>query len=236
MRIRITPLLLTITLLSAGAWAPAKDNAFPKEAVAACLEAQPSPPAPDSLAAMADLEAVLQGQAWRTQVQVDFARRIDAGSLFEFSDVLGPGFTAAKLPQCGKLLERVDAIAGTVASKAKHRFPRLRPPYMDPRVKPCIEAPPRASSSYPSGHATLFNLGALVLAEIFPEQREALLAWGRKAAWSRVIAGVHFPSDVAGGRLLAENIFARLKQDPEFMATVARCREEAAASMPRKAA
>ncbi|HWQ10863.1 MAG TPA: phosphatase PAP2 family protein [Holophaga sp.] len=236
MRIRITPLLLTIAFLAAGVRAPAKDDAFPKEVVTACLEAQPAPPAPDSLAALADLETVREVQAWRTQAQVDFARRIDAGSLFEFSDVLGSGFTAARLPQCGKLLERLDAIAGQVSSKAKHRFPRLRPPYTDLRVKPCIEAPPRASSSYPSGHATLFTLGALALAEVFPDQREALLAWGRKAAWSRVIAGVHFPSDVAGGRLLAEGIFARLKQDPEFQATVARCREEVAACLPRKAA
>lgn len=236
MRIRLAAPLLVLSLLASGAWGLAKDHPFPKEAVAACLEELPAFPEPGSLAAQADLEAVLQAQAWRTQAQVDWARKIDSGSLFDCSEVLGPWFTAAQLPRCARLLERVDAISGAVSSKAKHRAKRLRPPYADARVKPCIEPPPRSSSSYPSGHATLFQLGALVLAELFPEQREALLSWGGRAAWSRVLGGVHFPSDVVGGRLLAESIFARLKRDPAFLGDLAKCREEAARHLPKKAA
>lgn len=237
MRIHLAPSLLVLSLLAGGAWgtAKAKNDLLPKEAVAACLEAQPAPPEPGSLAARADLEAVLQAQAWRTQAQEDFARKMDAEDLFDASAVLGPWFAPARLPQCAQLFERVEAASGAASSKAKHQFTRLRPPYLDPRVAPCVKVPPRSSSSYPSGHATFFTLGSLVLAEIFPERREDLLAWGRKAAWSRIIAGVHFPTDVAGGRLLAESVFEKLKRNPEFLAALARCREEAASCRLEKA-
>ena len=236
MRIRFAPCLLALSLLASGAGGSAKARSFPKEAVAACLQELPAFPEPGTLAAQADLEAVLQAQAWRTQAQIDFARKIDAGTLFEASEVLGTWFAADRLPRCARLLERVDEVSGAVSSKAKHRAKRLRPPYADARVKPCVEVPPRSSSSYPSGHATFFSLGALVLAELFPDQREALLAWGRRAAWSRVLGGVHFPSDVVGGRLLAESAFARLKQDPAFLEELAACREEVAPHLLKKSA
>src|SRR5208282_84879 len=50
----------------------------------------PAPPEPGSLAAGADLNAVLQVQAWRTPEEVAWAKRIEKiRSLAEYTDVVG---------------------------------------------------------------------------------------------------------------------------------------------------
>ena len=48
----------------------------------------------------------------------------------------------------------------------------------------------------------------MVLAELRPERREALLAQGRQVGVNRVIGGVHYPSDIEAGQKLG----ARLAQ------------------------
>ena len=45
-------------------------------------------------------------------------------------------------------------------------------------------------------------LFAEVLAEIYPDQRDALLARGRQIGFDRIIGGVHYPSDVVAGAAL----------------------------------
>jgi acid phosphatase (class A) len=199
------------------------------------LRVLPAPPEPGSLAAQADLEAVLQVQAWRSPEQVAYAKKIDQASVFAYSEVLGPWFTAEHLPVLAKFFKWVNHDAGAAIGQAKNRFARLRPPYVDAQIHPCIEVPARKSFSYPSGHSTELNLEALVLSEIFPEKRESLLAWGRKAAWGRILAGVHFPTDDVGGRILAEALFAALRKNPAFQAAIENCHKESAPFLLEKA-
>ncbi len=198
-----------------------------------CL--QPAPPAADSLAAQADLEAVLQVQTWRTPEQVAFAKKIDEGSVFDFAEVLGPWFTADRLPLLKQLFKQIDADAGTTCGQAKRHFARLRPPYLDPRIQPCIETPSRSSFSYPSGHSTRLYVEALVLGLLFPDRQQELLTWAHKAAWGRIIAGVHFPSDDMGGRILAEALFVVFKGNPELLSAIEKGRAEAAPLLLKKA-
>jgi acid phosphatase (class A) len=68
---------------------------------------------------------------------------------------------------------------------------------------------------------------ALLLAEIFPERRDELLAWAHRAAWSRIIGGVHFPTDDVGGQLLAETFVAEVLKNPAARAALERARAEA---------
>src|SRR5208337_2636587 len=108
-----------------------------------------------------------------------------------------------------------------------------RPFAADPRVRPCVSRP--HGGSYPSGHAVSFFTEAGVLAEVFPEKRAELLEFAQKLAWGRVIGGVHYPTDLAGGRAVAEAILERLRASAAFQAALARCRAEVAAFAATKA-
>lgn len=208
--------------------APAGKVHFVRTDTLDVLKVLPAPPEPGSIAAEADLNAVLQVQAWRTPEQVAWARRIEKiRSLAEYSDVIGAWFTDENLPATLALLKGVDADSKGGVDAAKKTFNRPRPFVGDPRVKPCVE--PLDEPSYPSGHATRFFLEAGVLSEIFPERREALFERARKMAWGRVQGGVHFPTDLAAGRILAAAILAQLKEDPSFGAALEKSRAEVAA-------
>jgi acid phosphatase (class A) len=191
-------------------------------------------PAPGSPAAQADLEAVLQAQARRTPEQVAWAKFISADEPFKHAGVLGAWFTGENLPVTAAFLKDVTEDVNAVGALTKKLHARLRPPLVDARVRPCLPVPETAG--YPSGHAMRAFAWALVLAEIFPRQRDALLARAQRAAWSRVLAGVHFPSDTVGGRLLAETVVAELKKSAAFRAAVEKCRAEAQPFLVKKAA
>ena len=94
---------------------------------------------------------------------------------------------------------------------AKHAYNRSRPA----GVHALIDVP--ASPSYPSEHAAAAGAASVVLSHLFPEQAEAFAARADEAAMSRVLAGVHYPSDVeaglALGRAVGEQVIARSQND-----------------------
>lgn len=196
-------------------------------------EALPQPPSPGSLAAQSDLETVLQVQAWRTPDQVALAQRLVMEDPFSFSEVLGAQFNNANFPRTADLLKTVLTDSYAVSLTLKDVFTRKRPHLEDPRVKPCVEL--STSPSYPSGHSTRAYLTATLLAGLFPERKEALLAFARKAAWARVQGGIHYPTDLEGGRLLAAALFAELGKSEAFRQRLDACAAEIAAQAPKTA-
>lgn len=200
---------------------------FAKPTSVDCARVLPPPPAPDTLAGRADLEAVLAAQAWRTPEHVAWAKRVDKNDAFLSADVLGTWFTRENLPLTAALLKEVDEDRHEVTEVAKKLFARARPYAVDPRVQPCVGKP--SNDSYPSGHTASIFTRAGVLAEIFPDKREELFALAHRAAWGRVQAGVHFPSDLVGGWLLAEPIVVEIKRSPAFQERLQQVRAEVAA-------
>lgn len=179
-------------------------------------------PAPGSADASADLAVVLWEQRTRTPEEVARAVAEEELSLEDYAAVLGTTFDVGRHPLTEALLARaMDASRPCVAAaKAAHRRPR---PYVaDARVVPVVA--PERTASFPSGHATRGALLAAVLAELAPDRRAALLARGAQIGQDRVIAGVHYPSDVAAGEKLGLAIAEALLADPAFRAEVARVR------------
>ena len=80
--------------------------------------------------------------------------------------------------------------------------------------------------SYPSGHSTENMVFALVLAELLPEKRDALLAHARLMGWHRVQIARHYPTDVVAGRVLAQAIVREFKQNQAFEKELAEVRAE----------
>ena len=186
----------------------------------------PPPPAPGSLAAQADLEAVLQAQSWRTPDQVSWAQFVDK-KFFETPSMgaLGPWFNEHDFPRTYALMREVDAEEDPISEAAKKLFLRDRPFKADPRVHPCVTR--LKTPSYPSGHAFGAYLWAAVLSDVFPAHAAEIREQAERVAWGRILGGAHFPSDDVGGRILAEAVAKRLEQSPEYVADLAKCREEA---------
>jgi acid phosphatase (class A) len=84
----------------------------------------------------------------------------------------------------------------------------------------------KASPSYPSGHAATGWLYALLLAEIDPAHADAIVQRGRAYGESRVVCGVHYYSDIVGGRMMASALVAALHGAPEFETDIASARAE----------
>lgn len=186
----------------------------------------PQPPTPDSLAGQADLMAVLQTQAWRTPEHVAWAKRVDKNDAFLSAEVMGAWFAKDKLPLTAAFLKDVDEDRHEITEVAKKLFARARPWVVDPRVQPCVAKP--SNDSYPSGHSSSIFTRAAVLAEIFPERKDALFEFANRAGWGRIHAGVHFPSDVVGGRLLGEAIVVELRKSAEYHRRLKAVRAEVA--------
>ena len=199
---------------------------FAKPTSVDCAKVLPAPPTPGSLAALADIEAVWEAQVWRTPDHVAWAKRVDKNDPFMASDVLGTWFTKENLPVTAAFLKDVDEDRHEITEVAKKLFARARPYVVEPRIQPVVGKP--SNDSYPSGHVSSMFTRVGVLAEIFPEKRIELFDFARRAAWGRVYAGVHFPTDLVGGWLLAEAIVVELKKSPAFNERLQAARAEVA--------
>jgi len=190
----------------------------------------PPPPAPDSAAGRADLAAVLAAQAARTPADLAWLETVDRDQVFNLAPELGAWFQAARLPRTEAFFRELTREIRAFERAAKVAHPRERPWTVDARVRPCVPLP--ASGSYPSGTALQAGVWAELLAEAFPAAAEALRARARRAGEARVVAGVHFPSDVAAGAALVAPFLATCRQAPEFRGEWAAVRAELAAAAP----
>jgi acid phosphatase (class A) len=155
-----------------------------------------------------------------------------------FTEPLGISLDPAKLPIVMHLISRMERDVLDSAFEAKDDFNRPRPyqrlavtHVCGTNVPPQPEAHPTKGSSYPSGHMA-FGWGiALTLAEITPDNSQAILVRGREYGESRVVCAVHYPSDVAAGQLIATAVVERLHSVPEFTRDMVCAKQEYAAAV-----
>jgi acid phosphatase (class A) len=189
----------------------------------------PPPPALRSPEDQVDRETAFRVYSTRTQEEIATAKAEHKVTIFAFAPAIGPFFTAARFPRTEALFEEVDAEAKPVIDGAKDTWKRPRPYVADP-ARFTEPGDPEKSPDYPSGHSTRGTLFALLLAEIFPSRREAILAKGRDIGWVRVEVGVHTPLAIYGGRVLGQALAEKFLRDPAFQADLAAARAEAAAA------
>ena len=101
-------------------------------------------------------------------------------------------------------------VAEAVSGGAKDWLARERPPLRDPDPEPLVSLP--ATSSFPSGHATVAFACATMLALAVPRLRWPLVALAALIAFSRVYVGVHYPLDVLAGAALGVLIGVAVRQ------------------------
>lgn len=86
----------------------------------------------------------------------------------------------------------------------KNSFKRNRPPEALPGFQSFII--PSDKFSFPSGHTSGAFLMATVFSGLYPALAGALFLWAVSVASSRVLLGVHFPTDTLIGALLGHSI------------------------------
>lgn len=192
----------------------------------------PAPPTADGALERAERDIVRGPWSAERRAQAVADNEIDPFAAFD--SVLGENFTAANFPATVALLTRTARAAGLAGEPVKQRYRRLRPFVSDSSITPCIAVDDRfrASFSYPSGHAALGFGWALVLAELVPARADAIIDRGRDFTVSRVVCGVHYPSDIDAGRIVAAAAVARLHNDPDFQREFTAARAELAAAYP----
>ena len=193
----------------------------------------PEPPADASPAHMAEIEGMLKLQEARTPAEEARCQSEEEVTVMNFADVLGPWFNAKNLPMTEVFMREVYDEAKDVSGEAKKIWKRTRPPLYDQRIHPCVKL--EKSFSYPSGHATRGVVWAVLLAEIFPGEREALMAKGREIGTDRTLAGMHYPSDVQAGQTLGAEVAKRMLANPQFREDFERIKQEVLAATPRQA-
>ena len=174
------------------------------------------PPDPQSEAQKRDLAAVLEVQRTRTPALIARAEADNVLSIFRYNDVLGPNFTADRLPVTAAFFTRMHADARTVLNATKEAWNRPRPFNVSAEVIPLGEKP-RTNFAYPSGTTIFGSLTAIFLANMVPEKRAELFARGVEFSANRVVLGVHYPTDIEAGRIAAAVMAAAFLQNPTFM-------------------
>jgi acid phosphatase (class A) len=188
----------------------------------------PAPPAAGSSAALAELDAVLRAQAARTPEQAARCVQIEHETIWLFgSEVVGPWFNAANLPKTAAFFAAVREDFVPLNRTAKALYPRQRPPFADPRVKPCVEF--ADTGAYPSGHGIQSSLWAGLLAEILPDHAADFANRAGETRRYKLLSGVHYPSDITAGQAVGEALARELLKNPAVQKTIAELRAEASA-------
>lgn len=127
----------------------------------------------------------------------------DLGSMWATLGTAGALWAAGRKRLARDVLG-AGTLAWTVAQAAKPAFARPRP-YDAGDVEVLVVRP--AGQSYPSGHPAVATAVCRVLEpEVAAPLRRTLRRIPRFVAFSRIYVGVHYPTDVIGGRLIGEAV------------------------------
>ena len=183
------------------------------------LDLLPPPPANDSAQMKAELGEILTIQVTRTPEMAARAVADAEENVWRFSDVIdNPKFTKENLPKFSAFFDRVVETEGAVVDPAKDVWKRPRPHLYSDLVKPIV--PLSKSGSYPSGHTTVGTLMGIVLANMVPEKRPAIMARAWEYGHNRIVGGIHYASDIEAGRIagtvIAETIMTHDDYKTEY--------------------
>lgn len=214
--------------------APAAGSYLDAETLDRLAAAVPVPPPPGSSEAAADVAASLRHRAledsdrWRlAQTHAEVRPQL---AMQHFDCPLDARLAEAPSPALTRLLARSLRDASIASNAAKALGFRARPIADDPNRHACVRVDEdlKSSASYPSGHATVGALWGRIMAEVAPDQAQALIRIGDEIGVSRAVCALHYPADVAEGQALGAALFGAVRQTPAYQADLAAARIEVA--------
>ncbi|PAD66381.1 hypothetical protein CHH83_24295 [Bacillus sp. 7586-K] len=122
----------------------------------------------------------------------------------------------------GSMVKLVNTLRGSAATTnpAKSYYNYMRPfrwsdeVSLVPALVPAKKDDPTSDGGFPSGHTNAAYLAAYALAYSVPEKYEELMTRASELGNSRIVAGMHSPLDVIGGRVMATATAAAVLNDP----------------------
>ncbi len=179
------------------------------------LRSVPAAPADGSREDREDFRVIMDWQARRTAAQCAAARAEMSHDYETFFGKIGP-FGQPTPPAVKAFFKNVADDSVAAHKFLKEVYKRERPFVRDERVSPCL---PRVKGyAYPSGHAAMARLFALILADLVPARRAEFMAKAEESALLRVLGGVHHPTDTEAGKALADALYKELLKTPAFAA------------------
>jgi len=148
---------------------------------------------------------------------VEDCKRAQAEVYVSLESFFGPQskvLTKEEVAQYSSFFEQVRNDADYFIQQLKVDFPRERPFRYLTDLNPCVAR--EITGAYPSGHAVLAKLYALILSEYFPERKFQLEERALQIAQGRVLSGMHHPTDITAGRSIAEHLFKSLMRSKDF--------------------
>jgi acid phosphatase (class A) len=212
--------LLVAALLPVFAWA---DRPYLESLQPDGVALLPSPPAPGSAEEAADLatvRTVCRGRSSKDETQANISASL---SIFLFAPAIDPEFRPGQYPRLEALFQKVRIDINDTIDFPKKHWKRARPYESD---RALLLGEPERSPSYPSGHSAHGIVVSLLLAELFPEHKDAIHEYGCKIGWDRIVLGKHYPTDVYAGRVLGKAIVRGLMANPEFLQDFADAKAE----------
>jgi acid phosphatase (class A) len=98
----------------------------------------------------------------------------------------------------------------------KNHYDRLRPNKLAKKLGMDLDFVNLSSartSSFPSGHATQSHLLAYILSDMFPKHKKSFEKMADDISMSRMMAKVHFPSDIESGEKVAKDLYKQYKEN-----------------------
>jgi acid phosphatase (class A) len=153
-----------------------------------------------------------------------------------FAEAFGKPIDTNASPALVALLDHAIGDSMSTAGAAKDYFHRPRPyqrlqlqRVCEKSAAPKPEDNPTRGDGYPSGHSVRGWTVAMVLARVAPDRTEAVMKRAEVYQESRLVCGMHFPSDVEAGHDVASAVVSRLDSSPAFQAALTAARKEYAA-------
>jgi acid phosphatase (class A) len=173
------------------------------------------PPLPASPEASQDLAILVWLQRHRTpEMEANSWLSLERNPA-TFSRAVGVDISKSMPRLSAGIKSFIQPIDG-VKDAIKDRLARRRPYVEHAQLQPCL--PPETTASFPSGHSTWFRAAAELMANLMPERRDRLIAMGLHAGASRVVCGVHYPSDVEAGQRLGAAAAQQVMASPQWRA------------------
>ncbi|MEJ5156203.1 phosphatase PAP2 family protein [Gluconobacter wancherniae] len=181
----------------------------------------------DDLRVFHATRALKDSPRWRL-ARLD-ADHSDTALARDFSCAAGFRIDLAETPHLVRFLRRSRHAIRRRVTEEKHLWHRTRP-FVGNDLPVCVgkNTDLDGHASYPSGHATAGFTMALLLADLLPDQREAIMTRGHVFGESRLVCGVHWKSDVEAGFRNGMMFMQALKTDPALKGDLEMARQELA--------